>query len=79
VSELSTGSLHWLTPNVQFLALQVGPAGLGLLMIVAGYNFGLPLFMDAGAFGLAASAGGLGVRVYGSEPFTGLGRGTIGP
>ena len=48
--------MRWLTPNGQFLALQVGPAGLGLLLLVAGYNFGLPLVMDAGAFVIAASA-----------------------
>jgi len=56
VSEPSKGALHWLTPNPQFLALQVGPAGLGPLLVVAGYNFGLPLVMDAGASGIAASA-----------------------
>ena len=56
VDESSTGIAGWLTPHAQYWYLQVGLAGLGGVLVIAGFNLDLPMVMDAGALSLAAAA-----------------------
>ena len=56
VDQPPTGVVGWLTPHAQYWYLQVGLAGLGGLLLIAGFNLDVPVMMDAGTLSLAAAA-----------------------